>query len=370
MKAERDMIRSVSNYPISQLLNIDIPVVYKIPRYQREYMWGKSEWEQFFDDILDNDDGYFIGSIICINRSSNTLDIQELELVDGQQRLTTLSLMLAAIYSELIKETLNDYQKNELYNLKRKLVLKKNEDQIRVVPQIQNKNKEDYRAVLSEAGILQFKGDIAANAGNRRLFKAYRFFQHKVEELPMKSGSKANDIIEFLDKIYDAILVKIEVSSASDAYTLFESLNNRGIPLTPVDLIKNKLLSSLEEPDSSQIDLHYEKWNRLLGHLGDDYAVQERFFRHYYTAFRRNMNNIDLREIKGSSIATRSNLIQIYEKIIENNPEGFLNNVIEILDYLIDQEMKSKDAKSLAMRTRLAGFPSPMRTNFPHRTCT
>ena len=92
------MIKSVNNYPVSQLFDIEAGVVYAIPRYQREYTWKMDQWESLFDDIEENDPGYFLGSIICINQTSDTLAVQRLEVVDGQQRLTTLSLLFAALY--------------------------------------------------------------------------------------------------------------------------------------------------------------------------------------------------------------------------------------------------------------------------------
>ena len=90
--------------------------------------------------MLENNPGYFLGSIICINHSTDALSVQKLELVDGQQRLTTLSLLFASVYHALKShETdLDDEQRVELINLKRKLVLKKGDDQIRLIPQIQN----------------------------------------------------------------------------------------------------------------------------------------------------------------------------------------------------------------------------------------
>ena len=94
----------------------------------------------------------------------------------------------------------------------------------------------------------------------------------------------------FLDKVSQACLVKIEVASHADAYTLFESLNNRGMPLTAIDLIKNKLLARLETTEPGKVDHYFDVWNKLLGYLGDDYSVQERFFRHYYNAFKDPLN--------------------------------------------------------------------------------
>jgi hypothetical protein len=306
------MIKSVNNYPVSQLFDIEAGVVYAIPRYQREYTWGKNQWENLFDDVLENDPGYFLGSIICINQSTDALSVQKLELVDGQQRLTTLSLLFASVYHALKShETdLDDEQRVELINLKRKLVLKKGDDQIRLIPQIQNNNNPDYRAVLP------------AYAGNRKIFRAYRYFQDRIDEMANGRSNRLGTIMEFLDKVSHACLVKIEVASHADAYTLFESLNNRGMPLTAIDLIKNKLLARLESIEPGKVDHYFGHWNRLLGYLGDDYAIQERFFRQYYNAFKD-----QLKAVHQVPVATRSNLIQIYEKLINHDAKDCLQKI-------------------------------------------
>ena len=317
------MIKSVNNYPVSQLFDIEAGVVYAIPRYQREYTWGKNQWENLFDDVLENDPGYFLGSIICINQSTDALSVQKFELVDGQQRLTTLSLLFASVYHALKShETdLDDEQRVELINLKRKLVLKKGDDQIRLIPQIQNNNNPDYRAVLAEIGVIS-ECDVPAYAGNRKIFRAYRYFQDRIDEMANGRSNRLGTIMEFLDKVSHACLVKIEVASHADAYTLFESLNNRGMPLTAIDLIKNKLLARLESIEPGKVDHYFGHWNRLLGYLGDDYAIQERFFRQYYNAFKD-----QLKAVHQVPVATRSNLIQIYEKLINHDAKDCLQKI-------------------------------------------
>ena len=317
------MIKSVNNYPVSQLFDIEAGVVYAIPRYQREYTWGKNQWENLFDDVLENDPSYFLGSIICINQSTDVLSIQKLELVDGQQRLTTLSLLFAAVYHALKShETdLDDEQRVELINLKRKLVLKKGDDQIRLIPQIQNNNNQDYRAVLADIGVIS-ECDVPAYAGNRKIFRAYRYFQDRIDEMANGRSNRLGTIMEFLDKVSHACLVKIEVASHADAYTLFESLNNRGMPLTAIDLIKNKLLARLESIEPGKVDHYFGHWSRLLGYLGDDYAIQERFFRQYYNAFKD-----QLKAIHQVPVATRSNLIHIYEKFINHDAKDCLQKI-------------------------------------------
>ena len=327
------MIKSVNNYPVSQLFDIEAGVVYAIPRYQREYTWGKNQWETLFDDVQENDPGYFLGSIICINQTTDTLAVQRLEVVDGQQRLTTLSLLFAALYQSLkLHETdLDEDQRAELTNLKRKLVLRRVEDQLRVIPQIQNNNQNDYRAVLSDVGVIS-PFDTPAYAGNRKIFRAFRYFQARIEEMVDGKNDRLASIMAFLDKVSQACLVKIEVASHADAYTLFESLNNRGMPLTAIDLIKNKLLARLETTEPGKVDHYFGVWNTLLGYLGDDYSVQERFFRHYYNAFKDPLNvpfrkDEDKKKDPLGPMATRSNLIQIYEKLINQDAKHHLQAI-------------------------------------------
>jgi len=364
------MIKSVFNYPVSQLFDIDAGVVYAVPRYQREYTWRKTQWENLFDDLLENNPGYFLGSIICINQSSDALSVQRLEVVDGQQRLTTLSLLFAAIYQTLksCEGELDEDQRVEVINLKRKLVLKKDDEQVRVIPQIQNHNHDDYRAVLAEIGVLS-SCDVPSYAGNRKIFRAFRYFQNRIDEMTDGQNNGLATIVEFLDKVSRACLVKIEVASHADAYTLFESLNNRGMPLTAIDLIKNKLLARLETMEPGKVDYYFGHWNKLLGYLGDDYAIQERFFRQYYNAFKDELNAPFRKEDEKKKdplgpVATRSNLIQIYEKLINHDAKGCLELIGKagqlysvILSRNQDDALNGLD-KPLKDLERIQGAPS------------
>ena len=364
------MIKSVNNYPVSQLFDIETGVVYAVPRYQREYIWGKVQWESLFDDIQENAPGYFLGSIICINQSIDVLDVQKLEVVDGQQRLTTLSLLFAALYQSLkeLESELDEDQKVELVNLKRKLVLKKGNNQLRVIPQIQNNNQSDYRAILSVLGVID-QYDQLPNAGNRKIFRAYRYFLVCIQKMLVNEKSRAASMSEFLEKVNQACLVKIEVASHADAYTLFESLNNRGKPLTAIDLIKNKLLARLETIEPGKVDAYFDVWNKLLDYLGDDYSIQERFFRHYYNAFKDVLNAPFRKEDEPKkdplgSLAMRSNLIQIYEKLINHDAKKSLQEIREAGQLYAIMLFHNKDEKwadlekPLKNLDRIQGSPS------------
>jgi hypothetical protein len=173
----------------------------------------------------------------------------------------------------------------------------------------------------------------------------------------------------FLDKVSQACLVKIEVASHADAYTLFESLNNRGMPLTAVDLIKNKLLARLETTEPGKVDHYFDVWNKLLAYLSDDYGVQERFFRHYYNAFKDELNvpfrkDDDKKKDPLGPVATRSNLIHIYEKLINQDAKSHLQDIRSagqlyalMLSRNTDEAWSELD-KPLKDLDRLQGAPS------------
>ena len=94
----------------------------------------------------------------------------------------------------------------------------------------------------------------------RNIFVWFGFEELAFEELP-----KIASLFKILDKVNTAILVMIEVSNHSDAYTLFESLNDRGAPLTSVDLIKNLLLARLDAKNDGNIDYYFKRWADILG---------------------------------------------------------------------------------------------------------
>lgn len=356
------MIKSAQNKPVSELLSVDSSWRFKVPRYQREYVWRKDDWTHLFDDLLENPPGYFLGSMICINRSEDTMSVQELEVVDGQQRLTTLSVLYAAIHACLARCDADDEDsRNELFNLRHRLVFKGPKKQLRIEPSYQGRNYEDYRAILHEAGIIAGV-ETPPYAGNRLLFKAYRFFIDRLDQLDNK-GRKIFDaerIQAFLDRLNQASLVKIEVGSHSDAFTLFESLNNRGVPLSALDLIKNNLLATLEKKFPDSIDDNFTKWTRLLENLSDDYSTQERFLRQYYNAFK--FRNDVL--VEKAPMATRSNIIRIYDDLIKKDAELFFDDLFKkakLYGQLISpfgDGVPAKLAKQLLDLSRIGGTPA------------
>lgn len=318
------MINSAAQYPVHVLLSHEGNLQYRIPPYQREYSWQKGQWEDLFQDLVESDGSHFLGTIITLNQTTDAADTTVLELIDGQQRMTTLTLLLAAIYAVLDKqrETLDDDVRTDLVNLGRQLV-RKGDGKPRVTPQTQGHNLADYRLILAQTG-LKIEAAKVPWFGARRIAKCFAYFRDAIGTLAENDGvSTATAALQVLDAVQRAVLVKIEVASHADAFVLFESLNNRGMPLTPVDLIKNHLLAVSDHRAVMTVDEAFKLWNAMLTNLGDTYATQERFLRHYYNAFK-----AELPAVPNAPVATRAKLIGIYEALLADDITGLVDALV------------------------------------------
>lgn len=335
------MINSVEDPTVANILSTDMLKIYDIPRYQREYTWNQRDWANLYDDITQNDAGYFLGSFIVVNGTVNSkMDTIHYEVIDGQQRLTTLSLLLAALYTRIMehKDSIDDdMMLDDIRPLRNRLILKSDKSMTRVIPQVQNHNLEDYRWILKEHIGLDAIMQKPKFLGLRKMSKAFNYFYDRLgEDVGGRDGIECvRYLLDICRLVCSAVVVQITVDSHADAYTLFASLNNRGVPLSAVDLIKNMLLGKVAGVDDGQLDYYFERWREVLHNLGDDYKTQERFIRQNYDAFRREVNKPFIGE-SGSqlplgSVATRSNLLKIYEKRMEAD-----GGALKVLDELTE----------------------------------
>ena len=362
------MIQSVNKYHIYEILSADGNFYYTIPKYQREYTWSYREWEALYDDISENNDEYFIGSIICIPLGDAINPY--LEVIDGQQRLTTISLFLTAIYTRLKehREDLSEDDDDVLPSLRKSLKSKNSPNEMKLVPQIQNFNKDDFDHLMNETGLRKASAPKHPYYPMRKIARCFTYFLKRIDK--EMEGMDGNNAVNFLlgkyNKVKQAMLVKIEVSTHSDAYVLFESLNNRGTPLTAIDLMKN-LIMARAESNNLTIDDCFNRWQMLLGNLSDDYGIQERFFRQYYNAFKHRLNepfqsDNDRKKDPLGIMATRSNLLNIFESLINKDLSSFLDDILccgQIYSWLILQDSTEMTyRKALEELDHIQGAPS------------
>lgn len=327
---------------------------FHIPRFQREYVWGKYNWSKLLEDIYENEPGHYMGSVICVHESSEYSPGQELiyEVVDGQQRLTTLSILLASIFSKFANEALAanpSLREEDDYIIKRNSIrqrlIKKLDTEggklpwgvfrsggvtfcLRVQPSTQENNLDDYLYILSEIGIVS-EIPYPKNCGNRRLYKAFKYFLKNIPD-------DYKGLIDLLDRIYRLSFIHISEASQSKAFLLFETLNFRGVPLSAIDIIKNKMLAALESRHGQSIEDSYDEWQKLLDCLPED-KDQDRFLRQFYNAFKFK-SDIKIEKIPR---ATAPTIIGIYERLIKNNAKAVFDELLakaKIYNRLIEPE--------------------------------
>ncbi|WP_343597008.1 DUF262 domain-containing protein [Acinetobacter sp.] len=338
---------------------------YHIPKFQRPYSWQKDHWEKFLDDIEEDELNHFIGSIICLFDESSTEPNTDkvFELIDGQQRFTTISIFLAALRKTLnleiekAKEHMDEEDffeyKAILINISNQLVkkLKKSNNSkqkgvfslkddyyiLRFLPSTQNENEGDYKYILSLCGVLPSAVNKPNYFNLRRMSKAYNYFIERLEE------KNLDELKNITQKINAITMVHIQVSSNNDAFRLFDTLNNRGLPLSAIDIIKNKMLATLTSKYNKNIDSAYDQWQDLINNIE---GLEDRFLRQYFNAF----NHLPLISINNKK-ATTSQLIKIYEELIEKKDarELFSDLVSKsnIYKSLIEPDIKTELGKNL-----------------------
>ena len=342
-----------------------IQTVFKIPAYQRPYVWKQKDWDKLFDDIEGNEAGYFVGAILCVDKGNrDEKDYAICEVIDGQQRLTTLSLLLTATYSVLddyskiafvkdngrLAEKINDKKKA----LKNQLIVEAVNDKFitRVIPQYDDNRDDYFNIIIGTVGIdkADFSKPLKTDSVDtrRQLFRAYSYFKKRLESYAVDEDGK-NDIdrqikriFEFSLKVNSTTVVMITAESESNANMLFEALNNRGVPLTITDLVRNKLLgeikvSSINSGSKLQFGFDYYKdtWNKILGEglfKSDGKEIssgeQERFFRQSYNAFRFDWIQTYPADKKFTSPGKKANLYDAYSEMINLAPEKTFNQIV------------------------------------------
>lgn len=234
--AQTSIINSANDYYLRDLLNPDSLLKYVIPKYQREYSWRKPQWAALYDDIMGESGSkpHFLGTVIAI--SGDDAIHPQLELVDGQQRMTSLSILLAALYREMAdrREQFIADESRLFESISLRKMLATN-DNPRLRLQAQGNNNADYvylvSLAISQNG--QAPTPVPRYWGNRGIGKAYKYFRSRITSELEGSTDPLSVVFGMARRVRNTVLVKIEVPDHASAFTLFESLNNRGMDLSP-----------------------------------------------------------------------------------------------------------------------------------------
>lgn len=234
-----------------------------VPAYQRRYSWRPKHIKELFNDIstLQSGDTHLLGSIVCLT-SSLRPGINELELVDGQQRMTTLMVFLNAIEERLKRQGDPD----ELRMITSYLHCKDYTGKVMDKLALGDLDSKDFALVMKNSHL--------EDMINRNLYEAHLLAMSLVNEL------SEEEFHAFRYKLINqANVIRLDVAEAKDAFKLFETINNRGLTLSPADIIKNFLLGNASLIDSETLDSVRASWTGVV--LALDTIDMDDFFRQY-----------------------------------------------------------------------------------------
>lgn len=254
-------------------------LTYNIPRFQRDYSWTDVEWDELWLDILEatktgGEPAHYMGYLVLQTQNDKTFDV-----IDGQQRLTTLSIIVLAILRNLKRliEAGQDSEQNQLRLDQIRSSYIGYLDPVTLVASSKltlNRNNNDYyQTYLVPLLALPQRGFKASEHAMR---KASDWFEKRVLEFANTATNAETSTGVALARLLESICDKlfftvITVSDELNAYKVFETLNSRGVRLSATDLLKNYLFSvlhrdSVHENEMSAMD---DRWERLVSRLGE-----------------------------------------------------------------------------------------------------
>lgn len=308
-----------------------------IPVYQRNYDWGVAQCRQLFEDILevgnnDNANAHFIGSIVFIHDDTYTTSrIKELTIIDGQQRLTTITLIYIALYKFSQKMQYNDLvdEINETYLINKfadsENLKLSNAEKLKLRP-TENNNKALKFLLRSESN--EEFGDFS------RIIDNFKYFKERI---------KAENYKTVLTGLSKLMFVEISLERGKDdPQRIFESLNSTGLKLEQGDLIRNYILMGLKPEYQTKIYHSYWELIEQLAKDNDSYESKvSDFIRDYLTLKNKSIPNkgkvylefkekypITTLELLEQNLAEIKGLAQHYNKLI--NPQNETDKAIKL----------------------------------------
>jgi len=324
---------STSNPTYKQLLSSGD--VFHIPRFQRDYSWTEENWEDLWSDILDlaNDpesDSHYMGYLVLQPKPGNKLDI-----IDGQQRMTTLSLLVLSGMRKLLElinagiDPIDNQQR--LDELRRTYIGRLDTVSLTVDAKLtlNRNNNHYYQTYLATMRDMPARGFKASEHSMR---KATDWFSKKISEF--LSGSEEGEeeygksIARLIDTLSSGLFfTTITVDDELNAYKVFETLNARGVKLAAPDLLKNYLFSIIsKETDDSIHDLELDKvegrWSDVLDRLQSENITT--YLRTYWGANHAFVRQSDLFKVIKKSVPDRKSAYRLVEGL-EEGVETYLS---------------------------------------------
>lgn len=241
----------------------------KIPFFQRGYVWNIENWDDILTDLLDFNKSHFLGSLILKQLEKQSGKPKEVLVIDGQQRLTTLSVLVRALFNSFDEET----QKNCDSSIKNYLFFKKNQTDKDFFVKIEHSkiDKKYFQKVIkNEVTPDEYDAIVVENPATKTISKSNNVLQclkYFTEKLNTINVGKRLDLFNRLLDQENKILVIIDLSEKEDEQAIFDTINSAGVRLSSADIIKNALFQkaldlfdNIEEVKT----LYKENWENVF----------------------------------------------------------------------------------------------------------
>ena len=246
---------------------------YRVPSFQRDYSWSADEWDDLWQDVTglfgeDPEPAHYMGYLVL-----QSADNREFDIIDGQQRMTTLSLLMLAAISHLTDLAAPEDPEDPQFRRARQL--RGNYigylDPVSLVPRSKlTLNRHDDGFYQNYLVPLQRLPQRGLNPSEHLLRRAFAWFRERIGKY---CGDDGEAVARFVDTAVDKLFFTvITVTDELNAFTVFETLNARGVRLSATDLLKNYLFSliSRESAHESEIRTLENRWEDIVGFLGSE----------------------------------------------------------------------------------------------------
>ena len=304
-----------------------------IPFFQRRYVWDEKNWDALLEDLLDTKRKTFLGSLI-LKQLNKTGSVKEAVVIDGQQRLTTLSILLKAAFDVLPE----DIQQNCLGDLNNCLFYKEmaTSSQWHVKIAHSHLDRSDYQRVIEH----QNPSELLSLEGGSQILKCY---QHLHKRLSDTSTVLLDAIVNLFNRMVDQdnqILVLIDLAADENEQAIFDTINSAGVRLTSADIIKNALFQKAIAlcGESETLTLYKDTWEKAFLEEEDEAS----YWSAKHTLGRLQRDNIEIllhsilviKEIFDPENNTISDLTSLYKTHIAGlSKEALLQFIEEIVRY-------------------------------------
>jgi len=306
-------------------------VVYIVPRYQRSYVWKETNWSELLTDITFTMNtgsraswSHFLGTIVLndINKElKNSKDpgVTYYEIIDGQQRITTIYIIFAAIVKHF--NSLEDEKESERAKYVKETFLTTLKSTNEKITKLNNPDAtKDIQSLL----------DYVSYNSKNELSKSNRFYQVFMYFISYIENKSFDDTVLFLNKLLEINIVEIISGEEEEIYNIFEVLNARGQKLKQMELLKNHIMKYVQPRTDDFIDHSKDKWNGLMN-MAKGLSDIDNLINHFAKCY-----------IKKRS----ENINSVYKLIKEEVPINQLSNLLDDLYDFTEVYMQVNDVNN------------------------